>query len=145
MVSEVQLLSAFANNKSLSLLEIIAIEGPDKQTIMNTLGITRKQYHSRMSNFINCCLIEKRNGKYFITSFGQVLYEVLQVMGLGIKYYWQLKAIDSIKHELPQKERNKIIQALIDKQEIKELLLRKPNYAVEKQEDHRRQNGTRSN
>ena len=145
MVSEVQLLSALANKESLSLLQIIAIEGPDKQTIMNTLRLTQKQYHSRMSNFINCGLIEKRNCKYFLTSFGQVLYEVLQVMGLGLKYYWQLKAIDSIKHELPRQEHNKIIQALIDKKEIKELLLRKPNYAVEKQEDDRRHNGTRSN
>ena len=145
MVSEVQLLSALANKESLSLLQIIAIEGPDKQTIMNTLRLTQKQYHSRMSNFINCGLIEKRNCKYFLTSFGQVLYEVLQVMGLGLKYYWQLKAIDSIKHELPRQEHNKIIQALIDKKEIKELLLRKPNYAVEKQEDDRRQNGARSN
>jgi len=145
VVSEVQLLSALANKESLSLLQIIAIEGPDKQTIMNTLRLTQKQYHSRMSNFINCGLIEKRNCKYFLTSFGQVLYEVLQVMGLGLKYYWQLKAIDSIKHELPRQEHNKIIQALIDKKEIKELLLRKPNYAVEQQEDDRRQNGTRSN
>jgi len=49
----------------------------------------------------------------------------LKLIASGIKDYWKLKAINSIGLELPPQERDQFIAALVDKQEIKELLLRK--------------------
>jgi hypothetical protein len=43
--------------------------------------------------------------------FGEVAAES------GVKDYWQLKAIDAIWIELPQKERNETIEILIDNQD----------------------------
>jgi len=126
VISEIQLLSVLSDSKSLALLEIITIKNSvNREGAMKQLRLTEKQYHSRISGLMKCGLIERRNGRYYITSLGEVVHELLRVMRLGIEYYWVLKAIDSIKHELPEKERNKIIRSIIDKQEIKELLLRR--------------------
>jgi len=60
-----------------------------------------------------------------ISCFGEVARKARQLIGLCVKNYWKLKTIDTIQHELPQPERTKIIEALIDQQNIRELLLRK--------------------
>ncbi len=78
-------------------------------------------------------LVEKRNGKYYLTSFGEVALEARQLIGSAIKDYWKLRAINSIGLELPQQERNQIIESLIDKKEIKEILLKRAHDLVTKQ------------
>ena len=125
MVSEAQVLNALSNDKSLTLFDAIALEGGDSQNIMKRSKLNRKEYYSRISALIKSGLVEKRNRKYYLTSFGEVAFEARQLIGSGIKDYWKLKAINSIGLELPRQERNQIIEALIDKQEIKELLLKK--------------------
>jgi hypothetical protein len=69
-------------------------------------------------------LVEKINGRYIITLFGEVVHEARQLIESGVKDYWQLNAIDAIWIELPQKERNETIEILIDNQQIRGLLFR---------------------
>ena len=133
MVSEAQVLKALSNDKSLTFFDIIALEGGDSENIMKSSKLKRKQYYLGISTLIKSGLVEKRNGKYYLTSFGEVALEARQLIGSGIKDYWRLKAINSIGLELPQLERNQIIEALIDKKEIKELLLKRAHDAVTKQ------------
>ncbi len=132
MVSEAQVLNALSNDKSLTLFDAIALEGGDSQNIMKRSKLNRKEYYSRISALIKSGLAEKRNGKYYLTSLGEVALEARQLIGSAIKDYWRLKAIDSIGLELPQQERNQVIEALIDKKEIKELLIRRAHDAVTK-------------
>jgi predicted transcriptional regulator len=82
--------------------------------IINILGLTPKQYHSRISALTKSGMVEKNNGKYFLTSFGKVVHEARQLIGSAIKDYWKFKAIDAIWFEIPKKEQNKIIESLID-------------------------------
>jgi predicted transcriptional regulator len=124
MVSETQVINAFSNEKSLVLFDLIAFEGGDRENIINRLSITRKQYHSRISALRKSGLVEKTNGKYFLTSFGKVVHEGRQLIGSGVKDYWKLNAIDAIHHEIPEKRHNEIVESLIDNQEIRELLFR---------------------
>jgi predicted transcriptional regulator len=142
MVSETQVLNALSNDKSLALFDAIALEAGDSENIMKRSKLTSKQYYLRISALVKSGLVEKRNGKYYLTSFGEVALEARQLIGSGIKDYWKLKAINSIGLELPRQERNQIIEALIDKQEIKELLLRRTNDIVTKQ--NQRQKNTRT-
>jgi predicted transcriptional regulator len=142
MVSETQVLNALSNDKSLALFDAIALEAGDSENIMKRSRLTSKQYYLRISALVKSGLVEKRNGKYYLTSFGEVALEARQLIGSGIKDYWKLKAINSIGLELPRQERNQIIEALIDKQEIKELLLRRTNDIVTKQ--NQRQKNTRT-
>ena len=118
MVSEAQVLNALSNDKSLALFDAISLEGGDSQNIMKRSKINRKGYYSRISALVKSGLVEKRNGKYYLTSFGEVALEARQLIGSSIKDYWKLKVINSIGLELPRQERNQIIEALIDKQEI---------------------------
>ena len=124
MVSETQVINALSNEKSLVLFDLIAFEGGDRENIINCLGITRKQYHSRISALRKSGLVEKTNGTYFLTSFGKVVHQPRQLIGSGVKDYWKLNAIDAIQHEIPEKRHNEIVESLIDNQEIRELLSR---------------------
>ena len=142
MVSETQVLNALSNDKSMALFDAIALEAGDSENIMKRSKLTSKQHYLRISALVKSGLVEKRNGKYYLTSFGEVALGARQLIGSGIKDYWKLKAINSIGLELPQQERNQIIEALIDKQEIKELLLRRTNDIVTKQ--NQRQKNTRT-
>jgi predicted transcriptional regulator len=56
-----------------------------------------------MSGLVKAGLIIRRNGNYFLTSFGKVVYEAQMLIGKAKQSYWKLKAIDSIEsssHEL---------------------------------------------
>ena len=138
MVSEAQVLKALANDTSLTLFDTIALEGGASENIMKRSKLKRKQYYLRISALVKSGLVEKRNGKYYLTLFGEVALEARQLIGSGIKDYWNLKAIDSIGLELPQKEHNQIIETLIHNHEIKELLLRKAHHVLTKQDQRQR-------
>jgi len=104
----------------------------DTDAVMTRLGITRKQYHSRMNRLINAGLVMKKSSEYFLTSFGKVVYESHMLVGHAIENYWKLKAIDSIEtmsteRDLCSEERKKIIESLIESNNIKNILL---NYNI---------------
>jgi len=69
-------------------------------------------------------LVEKINGKYYLTSLGKVVYESQRLIEVGIKDYWKLRALDIFRLELPTRECNKIIENLVEDLYIRELLLR---------------------
>jgi len=96
--------------------------------VMNRLGLARKQYYSRMDRLIDGGLVMRKSSKYFLTSFGKVVYESQMLIGQAIENYWIPKAIDSIEasppdHDLSAEERKRIIDALIESSNIKNILL----------------------
>jgi len=133
MVSETQVINALFQEKFFVVFDLIAVEGGDRKSIINSLGLTPKQYHSRISALRKSGLVEKINEKYFLTSFGKVVHEARQLIESAIKDYWKFKAIDAIWFELPKKERNKIIDSLIDNEDIRELLFRSTRPVIAKQ------------
>ena len=71
-------------------------------------------------------LVKRIGGKYMLTSLGKITFSMMTTIETAIKYYWKLKAIDSIfmsaHTTLPSKEYQRIIDTLIDNQEIKTVL-----------------------
>jgi predicted transcriptional regulator len=132
MVSKARILNALSNDKSLDLLDTIALESVDRNIIMESLKLTRRQYYSRISGLIKSGLIEKHEGKYFLTSFGKIVWEARKLIALGVENYWKLKAIDAIRRELPEQELAETMEVLIDEPNLRELLLTKapPPHAV---------------
>jgi hypothetical protein len=124
----VNILKAIADDKSLVLFNTIAIEGGDSDILVRRLGVTRKQYYARMSALSKTGLISRKNRRYHLTSFGKIVYDAQLTIGRAANTFWKLKAIDSfdIEHKLPVDERNKIINALIDNQDIKKILEKQP-------------------
>jgi predicted transcriptional regulator len=132
-------LSAISNDKSLVLFNTVALEAGNTDILKTRLALTRKQYYSRMSDLIDAGLIIRKNGKYFLTSFGKVVYEAQMIIGKGIQNYWKLKAIDSIESppngpRLPAEEYNRFIDTLVDCSDIKDILLRNNNITTTQKE-----------
>jgi translation elongation factor EF-Ts len=61
-----------------------------------------------------------------VTSFGKVVYKAQTLIGKGVSNYWKLKAIDSLEMNssvLVKEELLRIMDLIIDNQEIREILL----------------------
>jgi hypothetical protein len=133
VISIENVLRAIVDDKSLILFNNIALAGRgggggglgSSDILISRLGLTRKQYYSRISALLKTGLIRRENRQYEVTSFGMIIYDILSVIGTAINYYWKLKAIDSIEieHKLPIDERSKIINTLIDNEKIIKILM----------------------
>ncbi|MDQ6863675.1 MAG: hypothetical protein M3044_07600 [Thermoproteota archaeon] len=129
LMSVPNILRAISDDKSIVLFNTIALaSGGD--ILISSLKLTRKQYYSRISALIKAELIKRQNGKYFLTSFGKIVYDFQAKVGHAVTNYWKLKAIDSFDISaaidgVSKDECNKIIETLIDNQEIKKILIAK--------------------
>ncbi|MGB7952563.1 MAG: hypothetical protein WCF23_01175 [Candidatus Nitrosopolaris sp.] len=120
------ILKAIADDKSLVLFNNIANAGGDTDILIRRLDLTRKQYYSRISALLKTGLISRKNRQYNLTSFGKIVYDAQLMIGRAANAFWKLKAIDSLEteHKLPTEERNKIINTLIDNQDIIKILVK---------------------
>jgi hypothetical protein len=116
-------LKAISDDKSLVLFNTIALSSANTDSLISRLGLTRKQYYSRMSHLVKAGLIMRKNCKnYFLTSFGKLVYEAHVLIGEGTQNYWKLRAIDSVEM-FSAEERRRIIDTLIESNQIKNILL----------------------
>jgi hypothetical protein len=128
-ISIADTLRALSDDKSLTLFNMVAFTlSRDTEAVLKKLGIRRKQYYLRMNRLINAGLVTRKSGKYFLTSFGKVVYQFHLLIGQAIENYWKLKAIDSLEskisfNDLYPEERKKMIDALIESSSIKNILL----------------------
>ena len=124
MVSVVEILEAISDVKSLKLFNSIATKGGNSEDLSVQLKLSRKEYYSRMSRLMKTGMVKRKNGKHFLTAFGKVIYDAQVTVKKAVESYWKLKAIDSIylSDEITVKERDKLIQTLVDHVEIREIL-----------------------
>jgi hypothetical protein len=125
------LMKLLSDDKSVLIFNTIVLSGGGGSDILRTqLEISRKQYYSRISRLVKVGLVRRKTGRYFVTVFGRVIYYAQKLIGNALKNYWKLEAIDSlglVAHdgEIPENERTKLIDQMIDSQQIKEILLSK--------------------
>jgi len=135
-VSLANILSAISNENALAVFKTIADTKGDTDVLRTKLNISRKQYYSRMSGLLKAGLVKRKNGRYSLTIFGELVYDAAMTLekAFNNNNYWRLKAIDSFEiapgqgqgRELSIEERNKIIDTLLrDDQKIKDILLTK--------------------
>ncbi len=129
-------LKALSDDKALILFETIAHQDLDPHNVLTRLGLTKRQYYSRMFSMLDAGLIKRKNGTYSVTSFGKVVYKAQTLIGQGVSCQWKLKAIDSLEMNstpLVQEELVKVMNLLIDNKEIREILdqLSKKKYSDE--------------
>jgi predicted transcriptional regulator len=128
MMSVAGTISAISDDKALSVFNAVAVSDDDCSNILITkLRITRRQYYSIMTRLMHADLVRRISGKYSLTSFGKVIFCSCVKIETAIKYYWKLKAIDSIlmsaNAELHAEEFQRIVDNLIDNDEIKAVLV----------------------
>jgi hypothetical protein len=136
MVLQTHILRVISEEQSLDLFKAVALtsEG-DSDTIRKKSKLTHKQYYRRMSNMIEVGLIKRVNKKYFLTSLGKVVYKAQRMIESAVNEYWKLIAIDSLEssinaERLSDAERKKILESLVENQEIREIILVKEKFII---------------
>ena len=71
-------------------------------------------------------LVARKNGKYHLTTVGQIIYELQNVIGIAVNDYWKLKAIDSLRlqDQLPEDQIAKLIDTLVENQDLRDIILK---------------------
>jgi hypothetical protein len=122
-----KVITAISDKESLDLFRIIAIDSQDSDGLRTKTNLTRKQYYSRLSRMTKAGLVRRKKGKHSLTAFGKVIYDAQTIIERAVNNYWRLKAIDSLEvsNDLPEEERIKLIDSLLDNNHIKEILYNK--------------------
>ena len=140
------ILKKIADDKTLTLFNTIAIADGDKYIPLKEMNLTTKQYYARISGLLNAGLIKRHKGKYSLTLLGNIVYDAHLIIGKALNYYWKLNAIESIEassNGLPKQEILKLVDALIDNHQVKEVITKaliapERNFSVEPQEKQQR-------
>ncbi len=119
-------LRTISDDKSMDIFKTIAEGTIDSENLKTKTKLTRKQYYSRLSRMTKAGLVRKKSGKYLLTAFGKVVYDAESTVENALDSYWKLRAIDSLEmsNELPKEEQQKLIDALLDNQELKGILVK---------------------
>ena len=76
-------------------------------------------------------LIKRQSGKYRLTPFGKVIYCCTTIAKKALDNYYNLKAIEATEVSgLPNEEIGKLIDVLIDNQQVKEFLTKKCQFSL---------------
>ncbi|MGH9975223.1 MAG: hypothetical protein ACRD8Z_05230 [Nitrososphaeraceae archaeon] len=133
-VSIEDIFEALSDNKALVLFNTIAIAadvnnvGNQNQISIRKLGLTTRQYYSRLTRLTETGLIRRQNGRYFLTLLGKMIYDIHITTCRVLSYHWRLKAIESIQMsspagvKLPEEEFSKVVDTLIDDHKIKNMV-----------------------
>lgn len=121
------ILKSISDDKGLILFDTIALANGETEVQIRKMGLTMKQYYSRISKLTKADLIKRKNGRYSLTVLGRVVYEAHTTIGKALSYYWKLKAIESLKmspsFKLPDCDLAKLIDTLIDNHQIKDIIM----------------------
>lgn len=79
--SRKEILEAISDAKSLELLILVAkSKGCKTKDLMARVQLSRREYYTRMSRFLNSDLIVRRDGKWHLTKFGEVIFGVVVLL-----------------------------------------------------------------
>jgi hypothetical protein len=71
-------------------------------------------------------LIKRQNRRYYLTPFGKVIYCCIMIAKNALNDYYKLKAVESTEgSDFSNEEFSKVVNALIDNQQVKECLTKK--------------------
>jgi hypothetical protein len=72
-------------------------------------------------------LVARKNGKYYLTTMGKIIYELQNVIGIAVNDYWKLKAIDSlrIQDQIPEDQIAKLVGTLVENQDLRDIILKR--------------------
>ena len=132
------ILKRISDEKALSLFNSIAISDGDKPVLLRKSNLTTKQYYGRISGLMNAGLVKRRNRMYSLTTLGKVVYDSHMIIGKALSYYSRLKAIESIEMSygatFPKEEVEKLINALIDNYQIKDMIMKRNSGRLAKED-----------
>jgi hypothetical protein len=119
------ILESISDEKALGLFKTIALTKPDSEILITKTQLSRKQYYSRMSVLMRSGLVKRNKGRYALTAFGKVIYDIEITIEIALENLWKLRAVDLVQVEeaLSKEEQTRILDTLIDSVKIKDVLL----------------------
>lgn len=119
------ILESISDEKALGLFKTIALTKPDSDILITKTQLSRKQYYSRMSVLMRSGLVKRNKGRYALTAFGKVIYDIEITIEIALENLWKLRAVDLVQVEeaLSKEEQTRILDTLIDSAKIKDVLL----------------------
>jgi predicted transcriptional regulator len=131
------ILKRISDEKALNLFNGIATSD-GKPILLRKFNLTSKQYYSRISGLMDAGLIKRHNSRYSLTTLGKVVYDAHMIIGKALSYYSRLKAIESIEMSygsaFPKEELEKLINALIDNHQIKDIIMKRNSGRLAKED-----------
>jgi DNA-binding Lrp family transcriptional regulator len=126
-ISLADVLKSIYDDKSLSIFQLIADINSNGEISIKKLGLSRKQYYSRISAMVKNGLIKRHSGRYYFTALGKVVYCCITIVKNALNNFYDLKAVEVTEAhtKLSNEEFTKLLDALIDNQQVKEFLTKK--------------------
>lgn len=127
-ITVADILDAISDARALAVYKTIASEKANSNLLITKMQLTRKQYYSRISRLIKTGLVKRENGRYTLTSFGKVIYDIQITIEVALENFWKLKAIDSFQaadSTLSKEEQTRVFDVLIQNDKIKEVIFAK--------------------
>jgi len=135
MTSVVEILSLIAESKCSTIFRTMGEFGEPTELHITRLHMTRKQFYSRLNQLIKNDLVKRSQGKYELTLFGKVVFEIEDKIQHSIDNYWKLKAIETLDESLPDAEKTTLINSIVSDPLIRDLLNRNTRRRVSSNED----------
>ena len=127
MISIVDILSALSDDKAFTIYNTIVLSNKqDFRTLIKHMGITPRQYYSRLLKLTKAGLIRRENRKYVTTPLGIIVYKAISLVGTGLKYYWVLKVVESFQAPSAINSNeviSKLVDSLIDDHDVKKIVM----------------------
>lgn len=138
-ISVVEVLSLLSDTRSLTLFNHIAsLKGKvDGAVVYRALNLTPRQYYDRLSRLQRYGLVTRKQGIYSITTFGKAIFDAHDLIGIALKTYWKLSAIDSLQSSgaLTKTDFIKLLNSLSGIEKIRQILASQFNEGGGKRDD----------
>ena len=121
-MTNVEILSLIAEPKCSAIFRTMGEFGKPTELHITRLKMTRKQFYSRLNQLIKNDLVKRSQGKYELTLFGKVVFEIEEKIQHSIDNYWKLKAIETLDESLPDAEKTILINSIVSDPQIRDLL-----------------------
>jgi predicted transcriptional regulator len=119
-----QVLDAISDNISFNMFKIVRNNVKDPESLRDELNISAKQSYDRIVKLIDTGLVKRNDGCYSITSFGRLVFHAQAKVAKAIENLSKLKMVDAIRcSDLPKDEHTKLIDELIDDDELREMIV----------------------
>lgn len=96
-LSASEVFGAISDGKSIRLFNMLATENGRSDDLIIKLGISRKEYYSRISKLVDTGMIRRIGGEYTLTVFGRILYEAQLMLAKAVNEHLKLKTMDSVR------------------------------------------------
>src|SRR5918995_386297 len=87
---------------------------------LSKIGLTRKQFYTKLNELITRGIIKREKGKYYLTTFGKIVYdltfEYMRKLDSVIEDCWKFKAVDllDISDEFTNNEKRKMMEHMFN-------------------------------